>query len=83
MRIAPQTAHSPDSRADCGVILFAKREVTSMTWYRNVETFNGTDMIFVHQLLDDETHELIAEVDLRGIVLYADSRSAPKLRALQ
>ena len=54
-----------------------------MTWHKNVETFNGADMIFVHQLLDDETHEVLAEVDLRGIVLYADSRAASKLRALQ
>ena len=51
-----------------------------MTWYRNVETFNGKDMIFVHQLLDDETHELLAEVDLRGIVLYADKRAAGMLK---
>ena len=53
-----------------------------MTWYRNVETFNGIDMIFVHQLLDDVTHEVLAEVDLRGIVLYADSKAAPILAAL-
>ena len=54
-----------------------------MTWHKNVKTFNGTNTIFVHQLLDDETHEVLAEVDLQGIVLYADSRSASKLRAIQ
>ena len=50
-----------------------------MTWHKNVETFTGIDTIFVHQLLDDATHEVLAEVDLRGIVHYADSRAAPML----
>ena len=53
-----------------------------MTWHKNVETFNGIDTIFVHQLLDDNTHEVLAEVDLRGIVLYADSRATPMLGTL-
>ena len=50
-----------------------------MTWHKNVETPNRLGTIIVHQLLDDNTHEVLAEVDFRGIVLYADSRAAPML----
>ena len=50
-----------------------------MTWHKDVETLDSFGAKFVHQLLDDATHEVLAELDQRGNVLYADKRAVSML----
>ena len=54
-----------------------------MTWLRNVERIIFSIPTVVHQLVDDITSEIIAEIDIRGNVLYADRRAAPMLAELE
>ena len=53
-----------------------------MTWHMDIETDTLIGATRVHQLLRDDTHELLAEVDYRGNVLYADAQALPMLSLL-
>ena len=53
-----------------------------MTWLKNIEAYIFATPTLVHRLVDDITNEILAEIDIRGNVLFADRRAIPMLGQL-